>query len=586
VVSFFLSLTTYHSALTTYRKIMSRNLFLLFILLVLTAQIAFAQTIKTDNKDEELKKEALVFLRETAVDVGNLRTLENRISFSAEIANLMWFQDEREAQTLFQKVINDFRQLMTQIDAQYTAQANAPKEEDGLFDDSSTSDRKLQRKFGKAISVRQQIALSIAEHDPQMAYDFFTGTAQVVTNPQLLAQIADSDQYFELKLIFALADKDADKALEGGRKRLAKGFSFELIDLLRKIYNKDADKGITFGEEIVAKVKTENSKSINLYLLNSLLGAGEENLEKIKSKPGKKPMLSEQSMREIADLMAQEIMKRDEKDVAEVTSYIPRVEKYSPSRGVLIRQKFKIPNTDRKNTDNKREVYTIATVENDAMVMPSSVKSESSENQEAIFRDTLSLGNTKLSKEEREKLIKESREKITKIKSREQKLIALSFLAGQISLAGDKELASEIMNEARGLVNLQPKNYRDFLLVWMLASGYAMADADKAFPLLEDAISRLNETISAFIKIGEFIDVDEEIIEGDEVQLGSFGGSMTREMLGALGASNPMLRGLAAADFARTKALTNRFDRLEVRILAKMLVLRAVLGDKKVVAEN
>ena len=36
----------------------------------------------------------------------------------------------------------------------------------------------------------------------------------------------------------------------------------------------------------------------------------------------------------------------------------------------------------------------------------------------------------------------------------------------------------------------------------------------------------------------------------------------------------------AIADFKKTTALTNKFDRTEVRILAKMLVLRAVLGDE------
>jgi hypothetical protein len=560
---------------------MSRKLFLLFILLALAVQSAFSQTL--DKKNEELKKEASVFLRETAVDVGNLRTLENRISFSAEIADLMWYEDEKEAQALFQKVINDFRQLLTQLDAQYTALDSTKEDEEGLFDDPQSAARKLRRKFTKAISVRQQIALSIAEHDPQMAYDFFSGTAQVVTNPNLSKQFAENDVYFEMKLINAIADKDADKALEGGRKRLAKGFSFELIDLLKKIYEKDADKGITFGEEIVSKVKSESSKSINFYLLGTLLDAGEQNLEKIKSKPGKKPMLSEQSMREIADLLAQEILKRDEKEAAEIIGYLPRIEKYSPSRAVLIRQKFGLKNTSVVRTD----VKTISSEDSDTLLLPPSESIKSRvENQDEIFKDTLSLGNKNLSKEEREKLIKQSRDSISKIKNREQKLISLSFLAAQVSIAGDKELAAEIMNEARALVNLQPKNYKDFMLVWMLASGYAVADADKAFPILEDAIARLNETISAFIKVGEFIDIDEEIIEGEEVQVGVFGGSMTRDMLGALGLANPTLLALSAADFPRTKALTNRFDRPEVRILAKMLVLRAILGDKKIVVEN
>jgi hypothetical protein len=559
---------------------MSRKLFLLCILLSLSVQINFSQVVKNKKKDEELKKEAVVFLRETALDVSNLRTLENRISFSAEIANLMWYDDEKEAQSLFQKVIIDFRQLLMQIDSQFTVLENTPNGDvdyDGLIDETpDTKKRKLLRKLTKAITVRQQIALSIAEHDPQMAYDFFAGTAQVVTNQQLIAQFESSDAYFESKLIYAIADKDVDKALEGGRRRLAKGFSFELIGLLKKIYEKDADKGITFGEEIVSKVKSENAKTINFYLISSLLSAGEDNLAKIKDKTGKKPMLGEQSMRELADLLAQEILKLDDSVAAEM--YIAQVEKFSPARAVQIRQKLglKNPRNTEARTVNvvKNEVATVMTTEG--------YTTENVDKQDDFFKNAENLANKQLPKEERDKLVAQTREGISKIKSRDQKITALSFLAFQVSLFGDKELAGEIMNEARALVNLQPKNYKDYFLVWMLVSGYAAADADKAFPILEDTISRLNETISAFIKVGEFMDIEEEIIESDEVQVGGFGGEITRGMLGSLGMANPTILGLATTDFARTKALTNKFDRLEVRILAKMLVLRAILGDKKV----
>ncbi len=137
------------------------------------------------------------------------------------------------------------------------------------------------------------------------------------------------------------------------------------------------------------------------------------------------------------------------------------------------------------------------------------------------------------------------------------------------------------MDEGRNLVNLQPKNYSDFMKIWLLASGYAQIDAEKSFPILEDAIFRLNETISAFVKVGEFMDVNGDIIEDGEIQVGSFGGEISRELTRNLGATDTTIRSLAIADFTRTRALTNKFDRPEARILAKMLVLRGVLGGEK-----
>ena len=97
---------------------------------------------------------------------------------------------------------------------------------------------------------------------------------------------------------------------------------------------------------------------------------------------------------------------------------------------------------------------------------------------------------------------------------------------------------------------------------------------------------RLNDTITGVVRIAEFLDVSGEIVDDGEVQVGAFGGSMTREITRGLGVVDGTLRSLAKADMAKTKALTNRFDRPEVRVLAKMLVLRAIMGEKKNTAED
>ncbi|MEP6789679.1 MAG: hypothetical protein ABJB40_14665, partial [Acidobacteriota bacterium] len=138
-----------------------------------------------------------------------------------------------------------------------------------------------------------------------------------------------------------------------------------------------------------------------------------------------------------------------------------------------------------------------------------------------------------------------------------------------------------IMRDADRLVNPQPKNYQDFLYSWMLASGYAGANSDKAFPLLESTILRANDTISAFVKVAEFIDVNDELIDDGEVQVGMFGGSMIRGLTGQLGLAGSTIKSLVKADFAKTRNLTNTFDRTEIRVLAKMMVLRAVLDKRE-----
>jgi hypothetical protein len=68
------------------------------------------------------------------------------------------------------------------------------------------------------------------------------------------------------------------------------------------------------------------------------------------------------------------------------------------------------------------------------------------------------------------------------------------------------------------------------------------------------------------------------MISDGEAQVGAFGGGMVRGLSRELGVAEATLVTLVRADFGKTRALTNRFERPEVRILAKMLVLRSVLG--------
>jgi len=582
---------------------MFRNLFLSLVLFLFLVQPNFSQTVETNpvennKKDEisvELRKESVGLLRETSVEVNSLRTLENRISFSAELASLMWFNDEKEARTMFQTVINDFRQLLTEYDAQLTSFGIAPEMADVYSTDSSQKTQ-ITRKFFKAISVRQQIAKAIAEHDPQLAFEFFTDTATAISNPTFRKQMESSDAYFETRLLNSIAEKNVDAALKLGRKTLAKGFNYELISLLKKIYEKDEEKGASFAEDIVSKLKSESSKPDGFYYLSRVLNTGVENLDAIKAKPNKRPMFSDQSLRDLAELLAQEILKREDAENSEISSYLNDIERFLPARAAQIRQKFDIKK--KKASVNSRGSAVVAN-SNGKLLLPGevpppppppvapSVSVKSGEDSKKKLADDLqNLDIKKLSDDERKKVVEESRKIIAETVDRDQKLLALSALALRIAKLGDKELASVIMKDAQNLVNLQPKNYREYIEIWMLVGGYAQVDAEKAFSILETTVFRLNDTISAFVKVGEFIDVSGEMIDDGEIQVGSFGGEMTRGMLGSLGASDSTVRSLAAADFARIKSLTNRFERQEARILAKMLILRAVLASKSEVKEE
>lgn len=570
-----------------------KTLFLALILLL--TQIANSQDVevkKPADDSEKLKKEAVAFLRESMEDVNNLRTLENRISFSAEMAGLMWFYDEKEARGMFAVAIGDFKELLMQYDSQLNTLGTDSEEifSGGLIGDVSDR-RRLMRKFQTAIQVRQQIASSIAEHDAELAFVFYYDTLSSISNVEFRKQMEERDSYFESQLMKQIADKDPGKAAKFGTKSLDKGLNYNHVELLRKIHAKDADKGVEFGAAILSRVKTEKLDMADYYVMSSLIGFGAETLEKSKKEGGKKPVYSQSDLHSIADVFAQAILNTADENDSSGVGYADLIEKYAPSRAAQIRAKFRNPNSRYYGNTANSVAYGVETAGN-SMYASNSISNSNSSRYQREFEEREKLeqqmreaaekiGARQLPKEEREKIITQARKILLQMPGRDKKILGLGALAAQVAKAGDKELAGEILKDAQNLVNPQPKNYQDFLFTLMLTAGYAEADPEKAFPMLEDTIYRVNDTISAFVKVGEFIDTAGEMIQDGEVQVGVFGGSMVRGMTSELGIADTTIRTLAKADFTKTKNLANRFDRAEVRILAKMMILRAVLGGKK-----
>lgn len=572
-----------------------RHNFLLLIVLLSCALAVSSQTVEktpTSDNDEKLNEKAVAFLRETLGEVNNMRTLENRISFTSELSSLMWFHDEREARTMFGGVANDFRQLLMQYDGQMNALGTKP-EDDGMpggsmvFDPSERTT--LERKFTTAMAVRQQIAMSMAEHDPDLAFGFYYDSLSAVSNPEIRKRGEEMDRYFVFQLINMIADKDPAKAAKFGSKSLANGFSYQHLELLKKIYAKDQDKAVEFAAEILGRVKAEKLKGDDMSAVSGLISFGEETLSRSKTDGKKRAVYSPGDLRDLAEVLAQSILDRSRDDGSVSQTYLDQIAKYAPGRALQIKAKFKTaggnssanvsddtPTVDEQMAANVADIRAGTPKTSPAQ----KAREEREKNEKQMMDDVMKVGNKDLPKEQRDSIIAQARKILLMTPGRDKKVMGLSMLAAQVAKAGDKDLADQIMRDAESLVSPEPKTYQDFMLSWMLASGYASANPDKAFPLLQDTIGRANDTLAAFAKVAEFIDVNGEIMQDGEVQVGAFGGSMVRGLTRDLGMADSTIRILAKADFDKTRDLTNRFERPEIRILAKMMVLRSVLGDK------
>jgi hypothetical protein len=570
---------------------------LILAILTISATLCGAQAIpeKLTEPEEKLRKEAVAFLRETLTEVNTMRTLENRVSFTSDLAGLMWYYDEREARAMYIGVIADFRDLLTKYDAQMNSfgldESGDPEPMVPRFGMDQTDKMQLLRKYSTAMGVRQQIATSMAEHDPDLAFGFYYDSLAAISNPELLKQHDTRDSHFESQLLTELADRDAAKAAKYAARSVSIGLSYQHVDLLRKIHGKDPEKGSEFGAAILAKAKVEKPDKVYLSVLASVIHYGEETLEQSRKRGGKRPVYTQSQLRELVEVLAQGMLSRGDAELYSISSYLGTVQRHLPGRAAQIRTKFRSADvsgeltyaTNAGRAAANAALYAANAVATAANAVSNSDiemvrKLEDREKAEKKFAEDMeSLSNKQLPKEERERIITQARKIIMQTQARDKKVLTLSLLASQVAKAGDKELAAEIMRDAEKLVNPAPKNYQEFTLTWLLATGYASSDPDKAFPLLEDTIGRANDTLSAFVKVGEFMDVAEEMIQDGEVQVGAFGGRMVSGLTRELGMADATIQVLARADFTKTKNLTNRFDRPEIRVLAKLMVLRALL---------
>ncbi len=577
---------------------MKKKTVCLIAILIFSAVNVFSQYTPENEKEKEakeLKEKAIVLLRDTRTDINGLLTIENRISFMSELANLMWFYDAEEGKKMFGDVTDDFVQLFSRYNADLNTFGGIKDESEFYTGRISPNDKtRAISRMSKAVNVRQQIAMSLAAQDAEMSLAFVADTTQIVTDETFKKRVEQQNERLESQIIAYLALQDIDKALAMARASLKKGFKRSMLGLLTKVYEKDKKKGREFASEILDKVRSElREPDANLSGAYAVLEFGRNDLddEKGKENSNKNPIFDERTLKNLAEDFANAILRRkDLESEYMIGAYYITIDRFSPSSALRVKNKYKDYFADNKSLDDKPDGANIAisnidganyNVDGNFADANASVETEDERKRTEFFEKLKSSDLQELPEQERQKFIAEGQRIVASFTNPTEKIAALSGLAAVVKQLGDEKLASELMDEAGRLVNPQPKNYLDYMQVWTLAGGYSAVEPQKAFPVLENAIYRLNDTIEAFVKVGEFIDVAEDLVIDNEVQLGSFGGSMTQGLISGLNSSEGVIENLTKADFDKTQALANRFSRREVRVLAKMLIIRSVLDDGK-----
>lgn len=553
---------------------LSAPLPLAFLLLTL-AFVVDAQ--EKDPPEAAARQQAFELLEEVAEGIPGLRASENRVFLAVTVADLLWSKDEKGARALFDVAT---REVLARISA---------------FDPAEPDH---YNSFNTIQQQRRETIERMARHDPQLALEFLRST-QFPATSSMTQNLISNERELELLLAGQIAEKDPAQSLRLGRAALKKGMSYGVASFLHQLHAKDNNAAQAFYGELVDRLKRENllenheamSAAISLLgsyqpprakdetfreLFNVLLGvflSSESNTTSFvqqhhhnvrllvnlahKYEPGRVAGLLQWRQRAVQLVDPGLNVHRELNEIGEqasVDQILALAEKYPPEVQSHVYQRAAWKAMSEGNVERARQLIT------DFVKDPSQQRSLLEQLDNQLLWNKISQN--KLS---------EARQMIARIKRPEQGVEILMHIAMNASNRGDRDLAFELLEEARALLDSLEMNSNKLRAQIQLARNYSSLDAERGVTLLEPIIAQVNELVTAAAVLDGFENrylKDGEWNNRNHTNLGNLLYSL-QEVLGQL----------ARANFESARKLSSRLNRLEIRLAAQLAITQSVLTE-------
>ncbi|HMF57181.1 MAG TPA: hypothetical protein VK619_12640 [Pyrinomonadaceae bacterium] len=600
---------------------------------------AQADSTSTNRQDaqEDLSKKVLLLLDEVIKDIDGLKVVENRIHFKVAAADVLWEHNEQRARVLFRDAINEFNQLSSAaqtdddlegINLMPPGTSNALLRREILFA-MARHDARSARSFLRSSrstsqssigipaldsedSLELNLAAQISQQDPQQALEMAEenlkkGYTPAITN--VLSSLLERDRETATKLAEEIFNKLKNDNLATNRDAFT--FALSLISQSQRA-------------SAVAAAQAVMVPGSNSAVVVSGAPAGNQTSAQT-SANASKPIFTQQQMHDLAEMVIAAAMSRPRNDPMSEGMLGPvmtQLEQYAPERAAQLRnrmttrQQTRRPDpvdegdenatepsvetgsqwskyqqmSQRGNLNELADALKTAPPELRAFLLNRVIEVSSSQAETERARQLIndyvtdpaqrsallaSLDQRLLTKAASEGRIDDARKLVGNIRNPLRRAAAIAELAGAAMAANNKKLALSLLDEARNLVNYRAKNFVQLGVQLEIARSYSLVDPAKSLSMLEPIIDQLNELISAGSVIGGFI-TDEFVRDDEIVMLDPIG-----ELVGMFSMQyGHELAALATGDFARTKAAADRFQRPEVRLLARMLIVRSILAPQ------
>jgi hypothetical protein len=590
--------------------------FLLFIVLLSPTYVAAQADDKEKAQKEleqrqELERKTLALIDEIVSSAWGLKLAENRSFIQATAADLLWKRDEKRARALFWDALNNLG-LQTEIGDD--ANAKDTKDSKSKTPIKPQANEKAQKEYLETYTARRNFLSRVARRDPELALEMLRATHQ----PPLPLKNSNfrlpDDSDLEQEIANQAAERDPKKALQIARQSLAKGLTFQLLALLNSLRQQDEDLATEFAGDIIDKFHTTDLSSdqeafwIALFLLQSSrtpkTDSENSQNENFPRAVWKQLKLSDDQRRELVELLtdAASSVSANPNLAGSLDEIMPEIQLFAPDRVAGIKAKMAQVNgrltNEQKDWKTYDSLFRTATPEQ----MIHAANSMGDEQRRAIYREAVIVAvmrnradalretiNTEVADETQRKSLLDSldaeeignavyqgkvdelQKLLPAIRLKEQRALAMAELAMMLEKKDRHEDALKLLQEARPLVKIDfnsETQSRAFLAVLM---AYALVDPPQAFAMAEPIIDRANDNISKLLLLDKIVRTG--AVKNGEIIMQDPGVPLDF----ALVKYGRGVVALANADFNRTKALAERFQRNELKIMARLLIAQSIL---------
>ena len=563
----------------------------------ISAQTSAAKSEKELQQKQELIRKAYVLVDEITIGAHGLKLPENRSLVLTSAADLLWRHDEKRARALFWDSLNSINLL---VDPGGSSAKRRPKED-------------KEQHYFEIYTLRQGLLRTVAKHDPQLALEMLRTTRQLPVEQVNAGSRLPDDSELEQQIATEAAARDPERGLHIARDSLAKGLTFQTLDVLNRLNQRNQEVGAKFAGDIIDKLQTKNlatdivSSRIALNLVGWSRNSTAAEPEKDSAHRFHRLKLDNEKRRQLVEMVADAAVSVSANATLlnSIQNIMPEIQEFVPERVALLRKKLIVfeqtLNKEQRSSNEfaslmrngspedmiagslkaedeqpqmlRRQAISTAILQRRADALREFIKSEIEDDslQRSLIDD---LDTQQITAATARGDVDELRTLLPRVRRTEERARAMAEIAVVLEKKGDHDEAVRLLDEARTLIKVDFESETQSNALLALVAAYALVEPSKAFAIIEGTIDRANDQIAKAMLLDKIARTG--VVKNGELLMQN-SGVISPEYI--LFRYRKAVMALAKADFNRTRAAADRFERTELRLMMRLLLAQSLLED-------